>query len=34
MNSEYYSKALDKTIKFNYSNPNLKKPKVHFSFGA
>jgi hypothetical protein len=34
MNSEYYIKNLDKTIKFNYSNPDPNKKKVNFTFGA
>lgn len=37
MSSEYYNKDLDKTIKFQYSDPdpNAKpKPKINFSFNG
>lgn len=37
MNSEYYNKTLDKTVKFNYAPPDpssLNKPKINFTFAG
>lgn len=34
MNNEYYSRTLDKLIKFNFSDPDPNRSNVHFTFGT
>lgn len=34
MSSEYYIKNIEKTVKFNYSDPDPNKSRVNFTFGV